>query len=278
MKRQRLTRSVFVFALINLLLFGTVSVSNSAQDTKREPSAAVRNQLFKQVLADMEEVGECVEQAEGGISAAQENAHFEELDLNRDGVKEYQVELSGCGCGAHNCSIYLYRRSGQGFEQILDSAGMGLEVLKTLSNGYADVRVGARDNAATESETTYKFDGKEYREAKTMLVHLETGETKPATRRVQFKRGASSAILNGRASIALPDTYLIGARTGQVMTVQLTAPRQAVRFLVMSPTTRSLAADNARNWTGKLPESGDYYIIVDSDERPSAYSLTVSIK
>ena len=58
----------------------------------------------------------------------------------------------------------------------------------------------------------------------------------------------------------------------------LTAPRKAVRFLVMSPTTRNLVADNAREWTGTLPETGDYYIIVDSDERNSTYSMTVSIK
>ena len=102
--------------------------------------------------------------------------------------------------------LYLYRRNGQGFEQIPDGSGMGLEVLKTSTNGYADVRVGARDTAATESETTYKFDGKQYRESKTMLVHLETGETKPSSRRVQFKRGSSSATITGRVSIALPDT------------------------------------------------------------------------
>lgn len=268
-----------LFILFNLLMFAA-GVGARPQDTgdKREVSAEVRSKLFKQVMADMDEFRECVQQADGGDSAARENAYIEELDLNRDGVKEYQVELSGCGCGAHNCSLYLYRRAGQGFEQILDSSGMGLEVLKTSTNGYSDVRVGARNNAATESETTYKFDGKQYREANTRLVHLETGETKPAFRRVQFKRGTSSTTVSGRASIALPDTYLIGARTGQVMTVQVTAARKAVRFLVMSPTTRGLVADNARSWTGSLPESGDYHIIVDSDERPSAYSLTISIK
>jgi hypothetical protein len=278
MRFRKLIRFIWVFACIYLLLLATLAASGRAQSNRGEPSAEVRNKLFKQVLEDMSDFRECVQQAEGGISAAQENASFEEFDLNRDGVKEYQVELSGCGCAAHNCSIYLYRHSGPGYEQILDGSGMGLEVLKTSTNGYADVRVGARDTAATESETTYKFDGKEYRESKTMLVHLETGETKPAHRRVQFKRGSSSTTLTGRASLALPDTWLIGARTGQVMTVQLTAARKAVRFMVMSPTTRHVVADNVRNWTGPLPESGDYYIIVDSDERPSTYSLTVSIK
>jgi hypothetical protein len=84
--------------------------------------------------------------------------------------------------------------------------------------------------------------------------------------------------VTGKVSIALPDTYLVGARAGQVMTVKLTAVRKAVRFLVMSPTTRNLVADNAREWSGTLPETGDYYIIVDSDERNSTYSMIVTIK
>ena len=46
----------------------------------------------------------------------------------------------------------------------------------------------------------------------------------------------------------------------------------------MSPATRNLVADNAREWTGTLPETGDYYIIVDADETNSTYSMTVSIK
>lgn len=178
-----------------------------------------------------------------------------------------------------NCSIYLYRQSRNGYELILDgAAGLGLELLKTSSNGYADVRIEARDTAATRSETIYKFDGKQYREKGATLVHQETGETKPAYRRVQFKRGASSTTVQGKVSLALPDTYVVGARAGQTMTVQLTAPGKSVKFLVMTPTTRSLAADNSRSWTGALPETGDYIILVDSDTRSATYSMTISIK
>lgn len=95
---------------------------------------------------------------------------------------------------------------------------------------------------------------------------------------MQFQRGASSTTVQGNASIALPDTYLVGAREGQVMTVQLTSQRKSVRFLVMSPKSTSLIADNARSWTGTLPETGDYHIIVDADERGGTYSMTISIK
>jgi hypothetical protein len=263
--------------VLPFLLFAFFSFSTGQQ---RDVSRDVRSKLFKQVLADYPDVRECIATAEGGPRAAEENMTVEERDLNRDGVPEYEVSLSGaCVCGMVNCSIYLYRQNITGYELILDGAsGLGIEPLKTSSNGYADVRVEARDTAATRSVTIYKFNGKQYREAGSSVVNMETGETKPAYRRVQFKRGTSSTTVSGKASIALPDTYLLGARAGQVMTVQLTAAHKSVRFLVMSPTTRSLVADNARTWTGTLPETGDYTILVDADERGGTYSMTISIK
>jgi hypothetical protein len=106
---------------------------------------------------------------------------------------------------------------------------------------------------------------------------MSTGERKPAQRRVQFKRGASSATIQGTVTRALSETYLVGARAGQVMTLKLTGPNKSVTFLVSSPTTISLIADNARSWTGTLPETGDYIVIVRADARAS-YSITISIK
>ena len=245
-----------------------------------EPSKAVRTKLFNQVLADDPDVRECLKEQEGGAAAALENMTVEPHDLNRDGVKEYEVQLSGmCSCGAQNCTIYLYRATGQGYESILEGAsGLGIELLRTSSGGYTDLQINAHDSAATESRTVYKFDGKQYREAQTRIVQLETGESKPANRRVQFRRGSSSATVSGKVSIALPDTLLVGARAGQVMTVQLTSPAKSVTFLVMSPVSTTLIADNARSWTGTLPETGDYHIIVGGDERGGTYTMTITIK
>src|SRR5215213_2677789 len=272
LKRVRSTVSIVT---IYCLLFA-VALQAQQHDDKQE----LRTKLFNQVLADFKDLRECMEEEEGGLRKAQENMTVEELDLNGDGVKEYEVELSGpCACGMVNCSIYIYRKAGQGFEAILDdAAGLGVELLKTSTNGYRDLLVTARDTAATQSQTTYKFDGKQYRDSRSMLVHVETGETKPAFRRLQFKRGTSETTVQGKVSIALPDTYLVRARAGQVMTVKLTAPRKAVRFLVMSPSTRSLVADNARDWAGMLGETGDYTILIDADARGSAYSMTIRIK
>ena len=275
MTKMAFPKPVKSFIAITCLLFAVV-VNGQQHDDKQE----LRAKLFHQVLSDFKDLRECMEQEEDGLRKARENMTIEEPDLNGDGVNEYEVEMSGpCACGMVNCSIYIYRKAGQGFEAILDdAAGLGVELLKTSTNGYRDLLVTARDTAATQDETVYKFDGKRYRDVKNTLVHVETGERKPAFRRLQFKRGTSEATVQGKVSIALPDTYLVGARAGQVMTVKLTALRKAVRFMVMSPSTRSLVADNARDWTGVLGETGDYTIIIDSDARNSAYSMTVSIK
>lgn len=246
---------------------------------QREAPKEVRSKLFKQVLADYSDVRECVEKEEGGARAAEANISVEEVDLNRDGVPEYDVELSGpCVCGMVNCTIYVYRQTPNGYEQILeDAAGFGLQLLKTSTRGYTDLRVDARDSAAAEIQTIYKFDGNRYREARSLLVNKQTGESKPSSRRVQFRRGASSTTVQGRVSLELSDTWIVGARAGQVMTVQLTSPRK-VRFMLMTSRTTESLADNTRSWTGTLPETGDYILLVDTDAKAAPYSMTITIK
>jgi len=81
-----------LMALVISCLVGGVAVS---QTHERESKKDVRSKLFKQVLADYPDVRECVEKEEGGTRTAEENMTVEEVDLNRDGVTEYQVELSG---------------------------------------------------------------------------------------------------------------------------------------------------------------------------------------
>lgn len=265
-----------LMALVISCLVCGVAVSQTHQ---RESKKDVRSKLFKQVLVDYSDIRECVEKEEGGTRTAEENMSVEEVDLNRDGVTEYQVELSGaCACGMVNCSIYVYRQTPAGYESILeDAAGFGIQLLKTSTKGYIDLRVDARDSAAAQSQTIYKFDGTRYREASSTLVNPQTGESKPSSRRVQFKRGASSATVQGRVSLELSDTWIIGARAGQVMTVQLTSPGK-VRFMLMTSRTTESLADNTRSWTGTLPETGDYLILVDTGAKAATYSMTISIK
>lgn len=258
-----------VFILLNLV----------APTPQREVPKEIRAKLFKQVVADYSDVRECIEHEKN----AEENMTVEAVDLNHDGVSEYRVELSGsCVCGSVNCAIYFYRQTAAGgYESILeDASGFGLDVLKSSTNGYADLRVDGRYNRSSLSTTIYKFDGKQYREARSTLFRQDTGETKPASRRIQFPRGASSTTIRSKVSLALPDTFIVGARAGQVMSVRISAPRKSATFAIMTAkTTKSLTDTYNTNWTGTLPETGDYIIYVEGDnERGSTYSITVTIK
>jgi len=45
-----------------------------------------------------------------------------------------------------------------------------------------------------------------------------------------------------------------------------------------SKTTTMLTDNNTNSWTGTLPETGDYIILVEGNAKGSTYSITISIK
>jgi hypothetical protein len=46
----------------------------------------------------------------------------------------------------------------------------------------------------------------------------------------------------------------------------------------MTSRTTQVLADNTTSWTGTLPETGDYHILVDTDGDGRTYSMTITIK
>src|SRR4030095_6171584 len=131
MNLHKLISRILVVLFLSLLASAAPPARRGAQRPKnkpREASSEIRNKLFQQLLDDYAELRDCLKTEEGGIGAAREGMSAEGRDLNGDGIPEFDVELTGtCSCGAHNCSIWLYRRAGQGFESILDGSGIGLE-------------------------------------------------------------------------------------------------------------------------------------------------------
>jgi hypothetical protein len=239
----------------------------------------VRRELLEQLLASRPDLRECVKGEAGGEEAAREEVTAGGLDLNRDGRPEFEIGLAGrCACGEHNCSTWIFREVRGGYELILEGDGFSLSPLKSVTNGYLDLMVETRDSAAAVVRMHYKFDGRQYSEFRSDMVSVETGEAKPAQRRVRFGRGHSSATVRGKVSPSLPDTYLVGARVGQTMTVRLGAAGKAITFSVMSPSARGLLSGNTRDWGGPLGESGDYYILVNAGEGAGAYALTITVR
>lgn len=102
------------------------------------------------------------------------------------------------------------------------------------------------------------------------------------TKRVRFAKGKSSATLSGAVVRGDRDTYILGAKAGQMMTVKITSTERNAVFQIADPNGEFLQdagdGDDAMNWTGSLPESGNYRIIVGGTRGNATYKLTVSIK
>jgi hypothetical protein len=136
------------------LIVPSFAVNISAQMGK--VSAATQNAIVQQLVGDRGITADCVREA-GGASKV---VSIKPLDLNRDGKPEFIVYgESGCAFGANSPYGWVYRKSANGYEMLLD-AGPNQEISrkKTLTKGYYDLRV----LTLGPETTTYKFNGTRY--------------------------------------------------------------------------------------------------------------------
>ena len=107
------------------------------------------------------------------------------------------------------------------------------------------------------------------------------------TERVQFARGASSAVLNGNVHGHDTVDYVLGARRGQTLSVRMQTSNASAYFNVLPRGGDGTALEGAANvvdWRGVLPASGDYvvrvYLMRNAARRDehANYSLTVGVR
>jgi hypothetical protein len=75
--------------------------------------------------------------------------------------------------------------------------------------------------------------------------------------------------------------YVLGARAGQLMRVQIGALEHNAVFAIFDPSGQSLAGAepgrDATDWSGTLPSSGDYQIAVGATRGNATFRLDVMI-
>jgi len=105
---------------------------------------------------------------------------------------------------------------------------------------------------------------------------------KPA---IQFAPGASSATVKGEIAGMDRDTYAVTAKAGQTLEVSVKNKARLVLFHIQTPEGEGHylpgagEEDDAASFTGTLPKSGKYVIIVGAMKgNDSRYELTVSIR
>ncbi|HKS28815.1 MAG TPA: hypothetical protein VJS44_13405 [Pyrinomonadaceae bacterium] len=106
------------------------------------------------------------------------------------------------------------------------------------------------------------------------LVASQTGQT----RRVRFPKGRNSVVLKGAAVRGTQDRYILRAGQGQTMTLRITSTEDNAVFDVVPPGGGQPLASEQMEWTGELPTTGDYTIVVGGTRGNATYSLQVTIR
>jgi hypothetical protein len=97
------------------------------------------------------------------------------------------------------------------------------------------------------------------------------------TRRIQFAPGAVSAVVEGGVVRGTRNIYLLRARRGQTIKLNITSVEQNAVFDIQAPNGRFLQQESTR-WRGVLPVTGDYSVIVGGTRGNATYKLDVTIE
>ena len=102
------------------------------------------------------------------------------------------------------------------------------------------------------------------------------GTDRPINKQIRFARGRTTAVIKDTVRLCTSHVYSLRAREGQTMSVHL-ATGDRTSFTVYAPTDPVGDADGVKDWSGQLPETGRYQIIVATDATAS-YTLEVTIR
>ena len=103
--------------------------------------------------------------------------------------------------------------------------------------------------------------------------------------RVKFPKGRTTVILKNKTTGGPsesggmdPIAYHVRARKGQQMTLHLTSAKRNALFGVYAPGMDLIeGAQSVKDWTGTLPKTGDYEIIVFPEDEATNTTFTLEL-
>jgi hypothetical protein len=160
------------FALcVMITACGTVALAQS-NGCSGKVSEDLANQLLRQAFKLMETPQDEQEKitSDAGKMKGGAASRFcaESVDLDRDGKLDlliHQADVEGAFCGAHNCPVWAYRNTGNGYKMLMEDFGgyiSPIEALRTSTGGYRDIRTMQHSSAVEHEITVFKFNGTKY--------------------------------------------------------------------------------------------------------------------
>lgn|GEM_PF-4594866 len=104
---------------------------------------------------------------------------------------------------------------------------------------------------------------------------------KSIERRIKFPRKRKTVVIKGSVAAGRNEVHTFAASAKQKLMLKLVSKNKEVLFLLLTPGGEVLGvAVGAREWTGELPDKGDYTITVVNNARDSPasdYTLEVAL-
>lgn len=118
-----------------------------------------------------------------------------------------------------------------------------------------------------------------------LALLLVTTSNAWAQKRVKFPPGRTTVVLKGKTTGGPsesggmnPISYVLRARKGQQMTLHLTSAKKNAVFGLYAPGMDLVeGAQNVADWSGTLPKSGDYEIIVFPQDEVTNTTFTLEV-
>jgi len=105
-----------------------------------------------------------------------------------------------------------------------------------------------------------------------------------AQKRVKFPPGRTTVILKGKTTGGPsesggmnPVTYVLRAKRGQQMILHLTSAKKNAVFGVYAPGMELMEGVGGVDWSGTLPKTGDYEIMVFPEDEATDTTFTLEI-
>jgi hypothetical protein len=95
-------------------------------------------------------------------------------------------------------------------------------------------------------------------------------------KQIKFARGRTTTVIKDTVRLCTSHEYTLRARAGQTMSVHLAAGKRT-SFTLQSPSGTIEDADGVKDWSGELPDTGEYTISIGTDAT-AAYTLEVTIR
>jgi hypothetical protein len=164
--------------------------------------------------------------------------------------------------------------------QVLTGADLTATALPAFSTASAARATLAAEASATPQPATAAVSPVAAHAAPTATEPLATASATPGAghMRVIFQPGATSAVRTGHLAPGESHRYLLAARAGQIMSVDLVSEAaaglaiQGADGLVLKE-----ALDGASQWQGTLPSTQDYYVQISAADRAVDYGLRLTV-